>query len=116
MGASDCIFCRIVAGEIPSTKVAEDDLVVAIRDVNPVAPTHILVMPRAHIAGTRELTEEDGELLARSYAMLRRLARDEGIAEDGYRIVTNDGPAGGQTVPHLHFHLLGGRRFTWPPG
>ena len=116
MGASDCIFCRIVAGEIPSTKVAEDDLVLAIRDVTPVAPTHILVMPRAHIAGTRDLSDEHGELLARAYATIRSLARDEGIAEDGYRIVTNDGSAAGQSVPHLHFHLLGGRRFTWPPG
>lgn len=111
-----CPFCRIVAGELPSTKVHEDDLVVAIRDINPRAPTHILLLPRDHIASARELTPGHAELLARIFADAADIARREGIAEQGYRIVTNVGAWGGQTVDHLHFHLLGGRAMTWPPG
>jgi histidine triad (HIT) family protein len=115
-GGRDCLFCRVVAGDLPSTPVHEDDLVVAIRDINPQAPTHILILPRAHIASADDLTRADGELLGRIFEVAAKLARSEGIAEDGYRIVTNVGRNGGQTVDHLHFHLLGGRRFTWPPG
>ena len=113
---ADCLFCRIIAGEIPSTKVHEDDLVVAIRDINPQAPTHILLMPRTHIVSADDLTAEHAQLLGRTFEVSARLARDEGIAADGYRVVTNIGRNGGQSVDHLHFHLLGGRRFTWPPG
>jgi histidine triad (HIT) family protein len=111
-----CLFCRIVAGEVPSTRVHEDDLVVAIRDINPQAPTHILLLPRRHIASADDLIAGDGDLLARIFEDVAQLARAEGIAERGYRVVTNVGRDGGQTVDHLHFHLLGGRRFTWPPG
>jgi histidine triad (HIT) family protein len=111
-----CLFCRIVAGEVPSTRVHEDDLVVAIRDINPQAPTHILLLSRRHIASADELTARDAELLGRIFEDVAQLARAEGIAESGYRVVTNVGRDGGQTVDHLHFHLLGGRRFTWPPG
>ncbi len=112
----DCLFCRIVAGEIPSTKVAEDDLVLAIRDIAPRAPTHVLVMPRDHVASAADLTDEDAALVGRIFATAAEIARSEGIADGGYRIVTNIGAWGGQTVDHLHFHLMGGRAFTWPPG
>jgi histidine triad (HIT) family protein len=112
----NCLFCRIIAGEIPSTKVAEDDLVVAIRDISPRAPTHVLVMPRDHIASAADLTDSDAALVGRSFALAAEIARSEGIADGGYRIVTNVGAWGGQTVDHLHFHLMGGRAFSWPPG
>jgi len=111
-----CLFCGIVAGEIPSSKVNEDDLVLAIRDISPRAPTHILLMPKRHIASAADLGAEDGELLGRLFAMAAGMARDEGIVEAGYRVVTNVGRWGGQTVDHLHFHLMGGRAFEWPPG
>jgi histidine triad (HIT) family protein len=114
--SADCLFCRIVAGEIPSTKVHEDDRVVAIRDIAPRAPTHILIMPREHVASAVELTEEDGPLLGRLFAVAADLARAEGIAGRGYRLTVNVGSWGGQTVPHLHLHLMGGRAFDWPPG
>jgi histidine triad (HIT) family protein len=112
----DCLFCRIVAGEAPSTKVHEDDAVVAIRDIAPRAPTHILLMPREHIASAAELGEDHGPLLGRMFSVAADLAQREGIVDDGYRIVTNIGRWGGQSVDHLHFHLLGGRAFEWPPG
>lgn len=112
----DCLFCRIIAGQIPATRVHEDDAVVAIRDISPQAPTHILVLPREHIASATDLRADHGPLLGRLFAVAGDLARSEGVAEDGYRIVTNVGRNGGQSVDHLHFHLLGGRRFTWPPG
>ena len=111
----DCLFCRIVAGEIPSDRVHEDDEVVAFRDINPQAPTHVLAIPRRHIADAAALTEGDGPLLERLFAVLRNIAEDEGL-ETGYRIVTNVGPDAGQTVFHLHLHLLGGRSMGWPPG
>lgn len=111
-----CIFCRIAAGEVPSTTVAEDDEVLAIRDVAPRAPTHLLLLPRQHIRSAAELTEADAPLLGRLFALAGRLARSEGVAEDGYRIVTNVGTRGGQSVAHLHFHLMGGRQLGWPPG
>jgi histidine triad (HIT) family protein len=112
----DCLFCRIVADEIPSTRVHEDDEVIAIRDIAPRAPTHILVLPRRHIASALELTEADGPLLGRLFAVAADLARSEGIAEAGYRITTNVGRWGSQSVDHLHLHLMGGRAFEWPPG
>ena len=112
----DCLFCRIVAGEIPSTEVAADDMAIAIRDIAPRAPTHVLLMPRDHIASAADLTDQDAALVGRMFAMAADIARSEGIADAGYRIVTNVGAWGGQTVDHLHFHLMGGRAFTWPPG
>jgi histidine triad (HIT) family protein len=111
-----CLFCRIIAGEIPSTRVAEDDTVIAIRDIAPKAPTHVLVMPRDHIASAAQLTDADSALVGHIFAVAADIARTAGIAEGGYRVVTNVGRWGGQTVDHLHFHLMGGRAFTWPPG
>lgn len=111
-----CLFCRIVAGEVPSTRVHEDDLVIAIRDIAPQAPTHILLLPRTHIASAADLTDADGPLLGRLFSVAAALARAEGIADAGYRLVSNIGDWGGQTVDHLHIHLVGGRRFDWPPG
>ena len=112
----NCLFCKIVAGEIPSTKVHEDDLTFAFRDINPKAPTHILVIPKAHVASAAELGEADGPLIGRLFAVIASLARSEGIAERGYRVVTNVGDDAGQSVHHLHLHLLGGRSMGWPPG
>lgn len=112
----DCLFCRVIAGELPSTKVHEDDLVVAIRDIAPRAPTHILLLSREHIASAAELGEAHATLLGRLFATAAELARREGITDAGYRIVTNIGRWGGQSVDHLHFHLMGGRAFKWPPG
>ena len=111
-----CLFCKIVAGEIPSTRVVEDDIVLAIRDIAPRAPTHVLVLPKEHVASAADLTDADAPLVGRIFATAADIARSEGIAEGGYRIVTNIGAWGGQTVDHLHFHLMGGRAFTWPPG
>jgi histidine triad (HIT) family protein len=111
-----CLFCRIVAGEIPSQKVAEDDSMLAFHDIAPRSPTHILIVPKEHIPSAADLTEDDGPLLGRMFATLARIARDAGIADDGYRIVSNVGRWGGQSVDHLHLHLMGGRAFEWPPG
>jgi histidine triad (HIT) family protein len=113
---TDCLFCRIVADEIPAERLYEDDLVLAIRDIAPRAPTHILLMPRRHIASAAELTDADGPMLGRLFAVAADLARSAGIADDGYRLVSNVGRWGGQTVEHLHVHLMGGRAFEWPPG
>jgi histidine triad (HIT) family protein len=111
-----CLFCRIIAGELPSTKVHEDDRVIGIRDIAPRAPTHILLMPREHIPSALDLTEADGPLLGRMFAVAADLARSLGLDESGYRLVSNVGEWGGQSVDHLHLHLMGGRAFTWPPG
>jgi histidine triad (HIT) family protein len=113
---SDCLFCKIAAGEVPSTMVHEDDLVVAIRDIAPRAPTHVLLMPRQHVASALDLTDADGPLLGRLFSVAAEIARQEGIAERGFRLVANVGRWGGQTVDHLHLHLMGGRSFDWPPG
>ena len=112
----DCLFCRIVAGEVPATRVHDDDLVIAIRDIAPKAPTHILLIPRRHIASALDLAEADGPLLGRLLGVAAELARSEGIADAGYRLVSNVGSWGGQSVDHLHVHLMGGRPFSWPPG
>ncbi len=106
----ECHFCGIVAGEIPSTLLFQDDQVVAFRDIHPQAPQHILVVPRAHIPTLNELKVEDGGLIAHLVLVAIDLARQEGIAEKGYRLAINCGLEGGQAVPHLHLHLLGGRR------
>jgi diadenosine tetraphosphate (Ap4A) HIT family hydrolase len=114
--ATDCLFCRIVAGEIPSTQVHDDDMVLAIRDIAPRAPTHLLLLSKRHIASALDLTEADGPLVGRLFAVAADLARSEGISEGGYRLVSNVGRWGGQSVDHLHVHLMGGRPFQWPPG
>jgi histidine triad (HIT) family protein len=111
----DCLFCRMASGEIPVPKVHEDDLVFAIRDINPQAPTHVLVLPQAHITSAAELTEADAPLVARLVSVAAKIARQDGL-DGGWRLVSNVGPDGGQTVPHLHMHLLGGRSMHWPPG
>jgi histidine triad (HIT) family protein len=112
---SGCIFCRIIKGEVPGKKVYEDERVFAFEDINPQAPTHILVVPRKHIAGLKEAAPEDAEVIGHCHLVAARLARERGI-EDGYRTVFNVGPRAGQSVFHLHLHLLGGRAFRWPPG
>ena len=114
--ASDCLFCKIVAGAVPAKLVYQDDLIVAFRDINPVAPTHILLIPRRHVAGLDDAETSDQSLLGALLLAARQLARDEGLAEGGYRVVTNTGHNAGQSVPHLHFHLIGGRAMRWPPG
>jgi histidine triad (HIT) family protein len=111
-----CLFCKIIAGDIPADRVHEDDLVVAINDINPMAPVHQLLMPRRHIASAAELSEGDGPLLGRLFAVAADLAARAGLPDGGYRLVTNVGADAGQSVLHLHLHLLGGRRFSWPPG
>ena len=111
-----CLFCRIVTGEIPAARVHEDDMLIAIRDIAPRAPTHLLLISRRHIPSAAALTEADGPLLGRLMAVAAELARTSGLATTGYRLVTNVGPWGGQTVDHLHWHLMGGRQFDWPPG
>jgi histidine triad (HIT) family protein len=112
----DCLFCRIAAGEIPSEKVHDDGELFVIQDINPAAPTHLLVIPHEHIATVAELEARHAELVGRVYLRARRLAEERGFAEDGYRIVSNCGSDGGQTVFHIHFHLLAGRGLGWPPG
>jgi histidine triad (HIT) family protein len=116
MSQGACIFCKIAAGEIPAKKVHEDDEVVAFRDLNPQAPTHILIISRRHVASLAAAGEADGALLGRLLLAARTIAEREGIATDGYRVVTNSGELGGQSVFHIHLHLLGGRPMTWPPG
>lgn len=107
----DCIFCKIIAGEIPSTKVFEDDDVLAFRDINPQAPTHILVIPKRHIAGVHEITAENAAVVAKIFVKIAEIAKREGLT-NGYRVVSNVGEDGGQTVPHLHFHILGGKKLN----
>lgn len=115
MPDDDCLFCKIVAKEIPSDAVIETDRVYAFRDINPGAPTHVLVIPKEHIASASYLTPEHGDLLAEMFSVMEDIGKAEGIG-DGYRIVTNIGPKAGQSVLHLHFHVLGGRPLSWPPG
>ncbi|MBQ2284931.1 MAG: histidine triad nucleotide-binding protein [Clostridia bacterium] len=112
----DCLFCRIAAGEIPSTKVYEDDMVYAFRDIEPQAPVHVLIIPKQHIASANEINDENCAIVGHIFKVAAEIAKNEGIAEDGYRIVTNIGENGGQTVKHLHYHMLGGRYLQWPPG
>ncbi len=112
----DCLFCKIATGEIPSDKVYEDDELLAFRDINPEAPTHILIIPKTHIESVNQLDEKSANIVSKAFIVMKDIARDEGISESGYRIVTNILEDGGQTVNHLHFHLLGGRNLSWPPG
>jgi histidine triad (HIT) family protein len=113
---TDCLFCRIIAGELPATVVYRDEALTAIRDIRPQAPTHILILPNTHITSTNELTDEHTLLMGRVLRLAAELARQEGIAAGGYRLVVNTGPDAGQSVGHFHLHLLGGRRMGWPPG
>ncbi|HET7243791.1 MAG TPA: histidine triad nucleotide-binding protein [Streptosporangiaceae bacterium] len=113
---ADCLFCKIVTGDIPAELVAESDRTIAFRDINPQAPTHVLVIPKDHHADLAALATADGSLLAEVAAQAHQVAAAEGIAADGYRVVFNTGPRAGQTVFHVHAHLLGGRAMTWPPG
>jgi len=113
---SDCLFCKFVSGEIQPNTVYEDDHVLAFRDINPQAPTHVLVVPKRHIATLNDLTGEDAELVGRLYLAARQVARQEGIDEPGYRTVINCNEQAGQSVFHIHLHLLGGRDMAWPPG
>lgn len=111
----DCLFCRIVAGTIPSTVVHETELAFAFRDLNPTAPTHVLVVPRRHIANAHEIDAGDGPDVAALFTAAQEVARIEGIDESGYRLVFNVGEDSGNSVPHLHLHVIGGRPMGWPP-
>jgi len=114
--SSGCIFCGIASGEVRADIVHSDGMVVAFRDRNPQAPTHLLLVPRKHVVSLREVGTEEDALLGRLVRVAAQLAEAEGIAEQGFRLVANSGPDAGQSVDHLHFHLLGGRRMGWPPG
>ena len=112
----DCLFCKIAAGIIPSKKAYEDDEVVAFYDIDPQAPVHVLVIPKRHIQSAHHVCAEDSVTVMAMFAAAQRVAEELGIAAGGYRIVTNIGADAGQSVPHLHFHILGGRSLQWPPG
>ena len=107
----DCIFCKIAAGEIPSTKVYEDEKILAFRDIAPMAPTHILVIPKAHIGSVAEITAENAQIVSHIFTVIPQIAKEEGL-ENGYRVVSNCGEDAGQTVHHLHFHILGGKKLS----
>lgn len=113
---SDCLFCAIAVGDIPADVVHQDDDAVVFRDISPQAPVHVLVIPRAHHATAADLAAADAALAGRLLALAGEIARAEGVADSGYRIVTNTGEGAGQSVHHVHFHVLGGRDLTWPPG
>ena len=111
----DCLFCKIAAGEIPSNKLFEDDKLLAFYDIDPQAPVHFLVIPKQHIASISDITPENSAVVAHIFEVAGKLAAELGLT-NGYRVVSNCGEDGGQSVPHLHFHLLGGRSMAWPPG
>lgn len=111
----DCLFCKIINGDIPCSKVYEDETVLAFRDIEPQAPTHILIIPKEHIKSAAEITCENSAVIAHIFEVAAKIAKDEGL-DEGFRIVNNCGDNAGQTVKHLHFHLMGGREFTWPAG
>ena len=113
---SDCLFCKIVAREIPADVVHESDAILAFRDIQPKAPTHILLIPKEHLASIADVGEDHGDVLGELMRAAAHLAKAEGIEASGWRLVTNVGPDAGQSVVHLHFHLLGGRPMAWPPG
>ncbi|WP_084388951.1 histidine triad nucleotide-binding protein [Fusibacter sp. 3D3] len=112
----DCIFCKIINGEIPSSKVYEDELVYAFEDINPSAPVHVLIVPKEHIASLEEMDERHTSLIGHLHLVASKIAKERKIDESGYRFLTNVGKDGGQSVFHLHYHLLGGRTLQWPPG
>lgn len=111
----DCLFCKIINGDIPCAKVYEDETVLAFCDIEPQAPTHILIIPKEHIKSAAEINRENSAVVAHIFEVSAKIAKDEGL-DDGFRIVNNCGDNAGQTVKHLHFHLMGGRAFTWPAG
>lgn len=111
---SDCLFCKIAAGEIPSTKVYEDAMVYAFRDIDPQAPVHFLVIPKAHIPSCGAITAENSAVVAHCFEVITKVTKEMGLTD--FRVVSNCGPQAGQSVPHLHFHVLSGRDMTWPPG
>mgnify|MGYP000879884882 FL=1 len=111
----DCLFCKIARGEIPSNKLYEDDKLLAFYDIDPKAPVHFLVIPKEHIASLAEVTDENSALCGRALALISRLAAEKGLNK-GFRVVANAGAEAGQSVPHLHFHVLAGREMAWPPG
>ena len=112
----DCLFCKIAAGQLPADKVFENDAVLAFRDIHPKAPTHILVIPKQHFSSILDFGSQDGTLLAEIVKSIQAVAKQSGLTEKGFRVVTNTGPDAGQAVAHVHFHVLGGRGLTWPPG
>ena len=114
--AENCLFCKILAGDIPADVVHETEGTLAFRDINPTAPTHVLVIPRVHVENAMEVKAEHGAVLAEMLFTARRVAEADGIAEGGYRLVFNVGQDSGNTVPHLHLHVIGGRGMSWPPG
>lgn len=109
---SDCIFCKIIAGEIPSEKVYEDDRVIAFKDIQPMAPVHVLIIPRTHITDMNALTADNAAIVAHIFSVIPAIAREQGIAKSGYRVAANCGPDSWGSVPHLHFHLLGGQKMS----
>lgn len=113
---ADCIFCKIIAKKIPADVVYEDSEVLAFRDINPQAPVHVLIIPKRHVPSFMDIGERDSEFIAAIYKAAQKIARDLSVDKKGFRLVVNNGPDAGQAVAHLHFHLLGGRRLTWPPG
>jgi histidine triad (HIT) family protein len=116
MTETDCIFCKIATGELPTDKVYEDDQALAIRDLHPQAPTHLLIIPKEHLESLNDASQSDEKILGHLMRLAPKIANQLGIAESGYRAVVNTGVEGGQSVFHLHVHLLGGRPLTWPPG
>jgi len=116
MANGDCLFCRILEGDIPADIVYESDTAIAFRDINPQAPTHVVIIPRKHIATINDIVADDHAIVGSLYTAASAIARDEGFSEEGYRVVMNCNKAAGQTVFHIHLHLLGGRVLTWPPG
>ena len=112
----DCLFCKIIKGEIPSKKAYEDEYVYAFWDISPTAPVHILVIPKVHISTLNDITAENSAVISKIYEAIPKIAEENNIAADGYRVVSNCNKAAGQTVFHIHFHLIGGRELTWPAG
>ena len=112
----DCLFCKIIAGDIPSTKVYEDDMMLAFRDIDPQAPEHIVIVPKCHITSANDINETNVKYVSHIWEKIPEIAKTLGIDEKGYRVVNNCGKDGGQTVAHLHFHHMGGREFGWPAG
>ncbi len=112
----NCIFCSIIEGKIPSQKVYENEHVFAFKDINPEAPIHVLIIPKLHISSLNELQEENIDVISHVYSAAKKIAKELGVSDSGYRVVSNCGKDAGQTVYHIHFHLLGGRSLNWPPG
>ena len=116
MAHDDCLFCKILAGEIPADIIYESETAIAFRDINPQAPTHVLIIPRQHIATINDIQAEDHAVIGSLFSAAREIAKQEGFSDEGYRAVMNCNEAAGQTVFHVHLHLLGGRGLSWPPG